>query len=283
MRKLLFFIASLFITGSLLAGGLVTNNNQSAMFTRLQNRNASTDIDAVYFNPAGLTKLGNGFFASINNQTITQTQKVVSSFPFLNGAPKEYVGDVKAPLFPGVYLVYNTGKMSFSAGFNPIGGGGGAEYKTGLSTFEMPVSVITSLLSAQGIPTTQYSADIYFKGSSAYLGYQGNIGYKINDKISVAVGMRFVSASNKYKGHISNISINPTYPAFGAAYTGGMVPASQFFTDGQTYLTGVSAKLSATATSLQPIITGGGGSVPLSSGTLAGLTAVQVATLQGTV
>ncbi|NTV78917.1 MAG: hypothetical protein HGA25_07260, partial [Clostridiales bacterium] len=47
----------------ILAGGLVTNTNQSAMYTRLQNRNASTDIDAVYFNPAGLTKLGNGFFA----------------------------------------------------------------------------------------------------------------------------------------------------------------------------------------------------------------------------
>ena len=283
MRKLLFFIASLFISGSLLAGGLVTNNNQSAMFTRLQNRNASTDIDAVYFNPAGLTKLGNGFFASINNQTITQTQKVVSSYPFLNGAPKEYVGNVKAPIFPGVYLVYNTGNLSFSAGFNPIGGGGGAEYKTGLSTFEMPVSVIPTLLSAQGIPTTQYSADIYFKGSSAYMGYQGNIGYKINDKISVAVGMRFVSASNKYKGHINNISINPTYPAFGAAYNGSMVLANQFFTDGQTYLTGVSTQLSGTATALQPIITGGGGSVPLSSGTAVGMTPVQVATLQGTV
>jgi len=283
MRKLLSFIASLFITGSLLAGGLVTNNNQSAMFTRLQNRNASTDIDAVYFNPAGLTKLGNGFFVSINNQTITQTQKVISNYPFLSGTPKEYVGDVKAPLFPGVYVVYNAGKLSFSAGFNPIGGGGGAEYKTGLPTFEMPISVIPSGLSAQGIPTTQYSADIYFKGSSAYLGYQGNIGYKINDKISVAVGMRFVSATNKYNGHINNISINPNYAKFGAAYNGNMVLASQFFTDGQTYLNGVSSQLAGTASALQPIITGGGGSVPLSNGTAVGLTPVQVATLQGTV
>jgi long-subunit fatty acid transport protein len=257
MRKLLTFVVSLFITGSLLAGGLVTNNNQSAMFTRLQNRNASTDIDAVYFNPAGLTKLGNGFFVSINNQTITQTQKVLSSFPFLNGAPKEYVGDVKAPIFPGVYLVYNTGKLSFSAGFNPIGGGGGAEYKTGLSTFEMPVSVIPASLSAQGIPTTQYSADIYFKGSSAYLGYQGNIGYKINDKISVAVGMRFVSASNKYKGHINNISINPTYPAFGAAYNGSMVLASDFFTSGAAFLNGLATSSASAAAGLSAAIAGG--------------------------
>ncbi|MGD0755460.1 MAG: aromatic hydrocarbon degradation protein [Bacteroidales bacterium] len=283
MRKLLTFVASLFITGSLLAGGLVTNNNQSVMFTRLQNRNASTSIDAAYFNPAGLTKLGNGFFASINNQTIYQTQKVVSNYQFLQPTPKEYVGKISAPVFPGIYLVYNTGKLSFSAGFNPIGGGGGAKYKTGLPSFEMPVSDIVPSLASQGIPTTQYSADIYFKGSSTYFGYQANVGYKINDGISVAVGARLVSASNKYNGYLKNISINPTYPAFGAAYSGGMVLASQFFTDGQTYLNVVSTQLSGTASSLQPIINGGGGSVPLSSGTLVGLTPTQVATLQGTI
>ena len=113
MRKLLIFVVSLFITGSLLAGGLVTNNNQSAMFTRLQNRNASTSIDAVYFNPAGLTKLGTGFFASVNNQTITQTQTVSSDYPYLLPTPKKYIGNVSAPIFPGIYLVYNTGKLSF--------------------------------------------------------------------------------------------------------------------------------------------------------------------------
>jgi long-subunit fatty acid transport protein len=282
MRKLLTFVISLFITGSLLAGGLVTNNNQSAMFTRLQNRNASTGIDAAYFNPAGLTKLGNGLFASINNQTITQTQKVSSNYKYLTGTPKEYIGNVSAPIFPGIYLVYNTGKLSFSAGFNPIGGGGGAKYKTGLPSFEMMIADIPPSLTAQGIPTSQYSADIYFKGSSVYFGYQANVGYKINDKLSVAVGARLVSASNKYSGYLKNISINPSYPAFGA-YTGGMVLASKFFTDGQTYLTGVSTQLGATATSLQPIITGGGGSVPLSNGTAVGLTPLQVATLQGTI
>jgi long-subunit fatty acid transport protein len=283
MRKLLIFVASLFITGSLLAGGLVTNNNQSVMFTRLQNRNASTGIDAAYFNPAGLTKLGNGFFASINNQTIYQTQKVISNYQFLQPTPKEYIGKISAPVFPGIYLVYNTGKLSFSAGFNPIGGGGGAKYKTGLPSFEMPVADIVPSLASQGIPTTQYSADIYFKGSSTYFGYQANVGYKINDGISVAVGARLVSASNKYNGYLKNISINPTYPAFGAAYSGGMILASQFFTDGQTYLNGVSTQLSGTASSLQPIITGGGGSVPLANGTAVGLTPTQVATLQGTI
>src|SRR5664279_385613 len=208
MRILLIFVVSLFITGSLLAGGLVTNTNQSAMFTRLQNRNASTSIDAAYFNPAGVTKLGDGFFVSINNQTITQTQTVISTNQFLAGQPKKYVGNVSAPIFPGVYVAYNTGRFSLSAGFNPIGGGGGAEYKTGLPSFEMMVANIVPSLASQGIPTTAYSADIYFKGSSVYFGYQANVGYKINDMLSVAAGVRFVSATNKYSGYLKNISIN---------------------------------------------------------------------------
>ncbi len=283
MRKLLIFIVAVLISGNLLAGGLVTNTNQSAMFTRLQNRNASTDIDAVYYNPAGVTRLGTGFFVSVNNQTITQTQKVISTNEFLTGEPKEYVGNVSAPLFPGVYVAYNTGRLSLSAGFNPIGGGGGAEYKTGLPSFEMNVANIPPLLTGQGIPTSAYSANIYFKGTSVYFGYQVNVAYKINDMLSVAAGVRLVSAKNTYSGYLKNISINPNYPAFGAGYTGGLVPASQFFTDGQNYLNAVSTQLSGTATSLQPIITGGGGGVLLSDGTAVGLTPVQVATLQGTV
>jgi long-chain fatty acid transport protein len=283
MRKLLIFAIAVLISGSLLAGGLVTNTNQSAMFTRLQNRNASTDIDAAYFNPAGLTKLGDGFFFSVNNQTISQTKKVISTNQFLAGSPKEYVGKVSAPIFPGAYAVFNTGKFSISAGFNPVGGGGGAEYKKGLPSFEVPVAGIAPGLSSQGIPTSAYSADIYFKGSSVYFGYQANIAYKINDMLSIAAGVRLVTAKNTYSGFIKNISINPNYPAFGAKYNGAMNNASQFFADGQTYLNGVSSQLAATAGSLQPIVTGGGADVPLANGDLVGLTPTQIATLQGTI
>jgi long-subunit fatty acid transport protein len=280
VRKLLTFVVFMFITCSLLAGGLVTNTNHSAMFTRLQNRNASTGIDAVYYNPAGLSKLGPGFFASINNQTIEQTQKVISDYLYITGAPKEYMGKVSAPIFSAIYLVYNTGKLSFSAGFNPIGGGGGAEYKKGLPSFEMSIADIVPGLSSQGIPTTQYSSDIYFEGSSVYLGYQANIVYKINDMLSVAAGVRMVTASNKYKGYLKNISINPTCPAFGASYTGAMVLASEFFTAGATTLSTLAAGANDYVTGLQPIVDAGAGATPLSSGTTVGLSTAQVGQIQ---
>jgi long-chain fatty acid transport protein len=227
MRKLLTFILAMLITGSMFAGGLVTNTNQSATFTRLQNRNASTGIDAVYYNPAGLTKLKDGFYASVSNQTITQTKTIKNNYPYLTGTPVEYTGDVSAPVFPSVYVAYKTGKLAFSAGFNPIGGGGGATYNKGLPSFEMPISDLKPLLTGMGLTTTQYAADIFFEGTSVYFGYQANVSYEINDKISVGLGGRFVTAKNTYNGYIKNIKINPLYAG---NPTSALIPASAFFT-----------------------------------------------------
>ena len=61
MKKLLTIAAAGLLTVNLFAGGLVTNTNQSAAWVRLPARGASTSADAVYFNPAGLMKLDNGF------------------------------------------------------------------------------------------------------------------------------------------------------------------------------------------------------------------------------
>ncbi len=49
------------------AGGIVTNTNQSTAWTRMLARDASIDIDAVFYNPAGLTKLKDGFHIFIDS------------------------------------------------------------------------------------------------------------------------------------------------------------------------------------------------------------------------
>jgi long-chain fatty acid transport protein len=281
MKRILTLIAGTLVAGGLFAGGLVTNTNQSARYTRFQSRNASTGIDAVYYNPAGLTKMGNGLYLSLNNQTVGQTKSVLNNYSFLSGTPREFIGKVSAPLFPGAYIAYNTGKLSLSAGFNPIGGGGGATYEKGLPSFEMGISDLVPLLASQGIPVTAYSADIFFEGSSVYFGYQVNAAYQVNDWISVAAGLRLVTASNTYNGYLKDIKINPTYPGFGAAYNGSMVLARDFFASGAQTLTGLSSGATQYVTGLQPIITGGGGSLLLANGTAAGLSATQIGQIQG--
>jgi len=67
MKKLITVIIMMSVFVNLFAGGLVTNLNQSAQYVRTLNRNASLELDAVFYNPAGLTKLDNGFYAYFSN------------------------------------------------------------------------------------------------------------------------------------------------------------------------------------------------------------------------
>jgi len=236
MKKLLLLlILPLLATLVAFPGGIVTNTNQSAMYTRMGNRAATLGIDAVYYNPAGLTKLGTGFHVSINNQTIGQTRTVISDYQYLN--EKKYVGNVSAPLFPGIYAAFRIGKFAISAGFNPIGGGGGATFDKGLPSLEYSVADLVPALATYGV--TAYSLDAYFKGSSTYLGYQGNISYAINNMISVALGARLVTAKETYEGHLKDIRIT----AGGTA-----MPVPTFFTGLAAQATALAAQATAAAT-----------------------------------
>ena len=62
MKKLLLCCVVLAASFSaVLAGGLVTNTNQSAAFLRNPARDATIELDAVYYNPAGVAFLKKGF------------------------------------------------------------------------------------------------------------------------------------------------------------------------------------------------------------------------------
>jgi len=221
-------ISGLMIPTVVLAGGIVTNSNQSASYVRMLARDASTSIDAVYYNPAGLTKLADGFHVSLSNQSIFQKKTIENTYPLLHES--KYVGDVAVPSFPSFYAVYKKEKLAISFGFQPNAGGGTAEYNNGLPSFEIPYSFIPSALSAlygAGF-CTQYSADIYFKGSSVFWGAQLNASYALSDMISVSAGARMILAKNTYQGHIKDVMINPQHPVLNPS--GGLMSANAFFT-----------------------------------------------------
>ncbi len=279
-KKLLFALSAALLSTSLMAGGIMTNTKQSAEYARLLARNASLGIDAVYYNPAGLTKLGNGFHLSLNNQSIFQTKDVINSYPYLHGSPDaKYTGIVKAPVFPGVFAVYKMDKLAFSFGFNPVGGGGGAKYDTGLPSFEMGISdLVPSLAAKAGV--TDYQAAINFEGTSVYFGYQFGVSYEINPSLSVFAGMRAVTAKNTYKGTITDIMINPSIA--GTPYAGAFMRADLFGTQQATYYTGVAAQYNGAAAAAGSLATAGLGAFTLAQAQAAGaITATQQAQLEG--
>jgi long-chain fatty acid transport protein len=269
MKRILLFSLSVMISGILLAGGIVTNQNHSAMYTRMLARDATLGIDAVFYNPAGLTLLpNNGFYLSVNNQSLFQTRTVKTNYYNLSyntdrsvSPYYEYTGEIQAPLFPGIYAAYVMDNWAFSVGFNPIGGGGGGTYETGLPSFEYSISDLVPALAEMG--ATAYSMDAYFEGLAAYFGYQANVSYKFNDKLSVALGGRYVQAKEAYNGYIRDVSVimgGVSTPA-SAIFSGLATQAS----DGATLATGA-------ATDINNAISGGfiGGSDPLADPTAIG-------------
>jgi long-chain fatty acid transport protein len=244
------------------AGGLLTNTNQSAQWVRMLSRNASTQIDAVYFNPAGLIKLNNGWHFALYNQSIFQEKTVTSGYPLLNDG--KYVGKVKAPVFPTAFGVYKSDNWAFSLGFGPNGGGGSADFDRGLATFEIPLSrLVPELkgLSALGYNVNGYNADISFSGTSIFWGIQAGATLKLNDMFSVYGGVRILPSTNTYDGSIKNIQV---------LINGTPQLAKDFLTPIGNALKTTATSLSGAATSVQPLITLGAGTYTLSQVQTAG-------------
>jgi hypothetical protein len=256
-------LACCFYVNGLLAGGILTNTNQSVHFLRNPARGASLEIDAVYTNPAGLVKLpNNGFYFSLNNQSAFQTRTITSFFTHPNGGygglavvdGKDFKGTATAPVIPSLMGAYKNGKWVVSFGVGVIGGGGTLTFDQGLPSFEAPISAIPPQLTEKGVPTSQYSVDAYFKGSSMIIGGQLGITYALSDMFSVYAGARINAVSNSYVGHLKDISINPTHPALNPS--GNMMLAATFFNNAKQAAQTASA-------SLQPAINAGAGSYTL--------------------
>ena len=260
MKKLLLTVAAAWMAaGLVMGGGIVTNTNQSASWVRMPVRDASRDIDAVFYNPAGLFKIKDGFHFSINNQYINQKQEVQNFYKGPGGLfglnQSLYKGTVLAPVFPGIYGVYKKGNLAISFGVNPIGGGGGAEFKSGLPSFEMPVSDLVPGLASYG--AQGYKLDTYFKGTSIYMGYQLGVSYKLSDMIQVYLGARYVTVKNTYSGYLKNIQVD---------MSGTWTPAPTVFNGLATQATAGATGATTIATNMDAIITGSGGA--LSAATL---------------
>jgi len=253
MKKVFISIATVAFSASVFAGGLLTNTNQNAHFLRNPARGASTEIDAVYSNPAGLSFMENdGLTLSLNNQSAFQTRTITSTFaPFaMNGgnATKEYEGKANAPFIPSLQAAYKTDDWVFSGSFAIVGGGGTLNFDKGLPSFEaMVVSQVAAPLAqlsqASNIPAG-YALDMSLEGSSITYGAQLGITYKINDMFSAFVGGRVSIVRNGYNGYLRNVQIEN-------------VDAMK------TYFTTAAGNAKAVASTLQPAILAGYGNATL--------------------
>ena len=114
---------SVALCGTLSFGsGLYENVNQSVHYLRNVARDASTDVDAVYSNPAGTAFLKDGWHVSANSQMFFQSRTIDTRFP--TGVEKEYEGTSFVPSMPSVLAAWNRGNLAISGALTVAGGGG---------------------------------------------------------------------------------------------------------------------------------------------------------------
>ena len=205
IKKLLLtaFWATTVISAS--AGGLMTNTNYHIAFDRMFARGATTEIDAVFSNPAGLAWTHEGFQLSLNFQKPWQNRDIEANVPGYLGSnfDKKYNGVASAPIVPALFASYKKGSWALSTMIGIVGSGGFVEYDEGIPMFEVP---IRAKLAEGGIMPNQYAYLSNIKGKQYIYGGQINITRKINDNFSAAFGIRANYYDGYNRGYVEAIS-----------------------------------------------------------------------------
>ena len=213
-RNLSIIAVLLMMSVSVMAGGILTNTNQSVLFLKNPARDGAIGLDGVYSNPAGVAFMPEGFHFAFNWQYAHQTRTITSTNPLFalgkknDGNPtKTFEGIADAPFIPSVQAAYNKGDWSFQFNFSLPGGGGVCEFENGLGSFENAVGSIAYLLQQRGLGVEGYDVDGYMRGRQYFFGFQLGAAYKINDNWSVYGGLRALYGNASYRARLSNIQV----------------------------------------------------------------------------
>lgn len=201
--------ASLFVAASAMAGGIITNTNHHISWARMMARGASTEIDAIYTNPAGTAfSKHEGWSLSLNSHTVFQQRDIETTYPLFpeEGHTRKYNGDAFAPSAPSAYLLYKKDRWAFQAFFGVIGGGGKCKYDDGLPQFD--AAVMTALY-GQHLTPDMYTLDSSLKGSQYIYGGQLGATYRITNNFAAHVGGRINYYYGNYTGHVNATLNNP--------------------------------------------------------------------------
>lgn len=216
MKKIVLSAVLFGSTLSMMAGGYLTNTNQSVVFLRNPAQDANINLNGVYSNPAGVNFLQPGFHFGINLQSAYQTREIQSAFkPFEYGirnndsASKTFKAEAKAPVIPSLQGAWVNGPLSLQVNLALVGGGGKATYNNGLGSFESKVALLGAIGNANhALGFNRYDVDAYMHGRQYFYGLTLGAGYRIGEHFSIYGGVRGVLAAAHYDGYLRNIQVN---------------------------------------------------------------------------
>ncbi len=204
MKRLFLFLQIVIVALTTSAGGLMTNTNYHIAFDRMMARGATSDIDAIYSNPAGIAWTHEGFQLSFNWQYPRQDRDITATFPLFpdENHTHKFHGDATAPFVPGLFASYRKGDWSLSAMIGIVGSGGYVKYDEGIPMFSAPVMAMLYSVNNTLTPTT-YDLKSQMKGKQYIFGGQLNFAYRFNEHLSAAIGGRLSYYSGYYRGGVN--------------------------------------------------------------------------------
>jgi len=166
--------------------------NMSAEWMRTAARNAATDAtDAVVYNPAGITKLSNGFHINVGNQSLFRNPSHSYDLGIGEG-PKSYSQDGSDPFIPNIYAAFKKNNWALFTGVYIAGGGGTLNYPTG--------SITTDLIGLQALMSTggayAETKNASLNASSMYLTTTIGGTIQMSKNIGFSTAIRYISAKN---------------------------------------------------------------------------------------
>jgi len=169
------------------ANGIHQVTTQSPESVIYLSRNASTDIDAVYFNPAGTAFMKEGMHLYLADQALYMPVSLTATDVVKTNTKRDYEGKQFAPSIPSLFAAYNrelgSGHLALSGAFLMFGGGGAGKFDEGIQMFD----VMAYHPMMQGTPSSKFSATRFF------LGPQFNAAYTfLDERLAVALGYRFI-------------------------------------------------------------------------------------------
>ena len=170
----------------------------------------------AFYNPAGTVFMEDGTYFKVNAQTIFKDYTMNTHKGILSdGQNGVHNSDFASPMVPSFQFVKKDGDRSYFAHAGIAAGGGTVKYDNGISAFEVIGKGIEKALpilkpELKGAKV-DYLGGTTVEGSSFYYNINFGMAQKLNEKFSVAGGIRLIYATRALEG-TGNFSIAKTIP-----------------------------------------------------------------------
>ena len=178
----------------------------------------------AFYNPAGTVFMEDGTYFKVNAQTIFKDYTMNTDKSILSkGQNGVHNSDFASPMVPSFQFVKKDGDRSYFAHAGIAAGGGTVKYDNGISAFEVIGKGIEStfqggikdkkgdfILPPDKNAQVNYLGGTTIEGSSFYYNINFGMAQKLNEKFSVAGGIRLIYATRALEG-TGNFDLSSTY------------------------------------------------------------------------